>query len=282
MRRRMLCSALLAALVVTGATPATAERTGSDGTAWAQARAQADADARSLLRRPALQSPAVVTLSPLDPVLALEDGRDHIVRIPPGAVFHRGVEILGGRNVVVEPGTLTYVPPLTELDWRARGLYLKGQTGTTYVSGLTIRGPLKEGINLDQRAPEAVVVLRDITVDPVIGSEGGHHADLLQTWAGPWKLVVDGFTGASTYQGFFLTPNKKFRTGHRPAYFWFNRVQLDVRVGNYALWVDDDQRFPVWVRNTEVVRNPTRLPRDRWLWPQPSSGDRTWANVVGR
>ena len=28
-----------------------------------------------------------------------------------------------------------------------------------------IRGPLKEGINLDQRAPEAVVVLRDIAVE---------------------------------------------------------------------------------------------------------------------
>jgi hypothetical protein len=184
---------------------------------------------------------------------------------------------------LIEPGELRYAPPAgAPLTWPERRLYLKGHTRMARVSGQSIRGPLNEGINLDQRVPKAVVVLRDIAVDPVHGSEDGHHADLLQTWAGPDKLVVDRFTGTSDYQGFFLTPNQQFRTGPKPSYVWLRGVDLDLRLGYYALWVDQQQRFPVYVRDTTVARNPTRMARDRWLWPKPSTGDRTWANVVGR
>jgi hypothetical protein len=242
-----------------------------------------DTDATRLLQPPRLEDPVVRTIRPGSTWLRLDPGRDYRLQIALDVVLTSGVVVLGGRNVVLEPGTLRYArPPGVNPSWTVRGLYLKGQTGIAYVSGLRIRGPLKEGINLDQRAPGAVVVLRDVEVDPVQGSEAGHHADLLQTWAGPSKLVVDGFRGASTYQGFFLLPNQEWTTGPQPEYFWLRDVELDLTVGRYAFWTDGGGRFPVQVHATAVRRNPTRQARDQWLWPRPSTGDTTWSAVVGR
>ena len=242
-----------------------------------------DADARRLLKRPALTRPIVGTVTPSTPHVVLNPRRDYVIRIAANAVFTRGLIIQGGRNVVLEPGTLRYAPPRGASPlWRTRGLYLKGQTGIAYVSGLRIRGPLQEGINLDQRAPGAAVVLRDIEIDPVIGSESGHHADLLQTWAGPAKLVVDGFRGTSNYQGFFLRPNQMWRSGPKPKYFWLRGVELNLRTGAYALWADGRNAYPISVQSVAVDVNPLRMSRDRWLWPKPSTGDRTWSRVVGR
>jgi hypothetical protein len=243
--------------------------------------AKADAEATQLLKPPVLDHPVVRTIAAGHTSLKLDPARDYVLRISPGAVLTKSVTVVGGHNVVLESGTLRYAPPAgASPTWTVRGLYLKGQTGTMYVQGLTIQGPLDEGINLDQREPGAVVVLRDITVDLVHGTKGGHHADLLQTWAGPSKLVVDGFTGSSTYQGFFLRPNQRFQQGSRPTFFYLRKVDLDVRTGAYALWTDGHNAFPLHVRSTTVAVNPTRGSRDEWLWPKPSTGDKTWSAVT--
>jgi hypothetical protein len=239
-----------------------------------------DSEAAALLSPPAQSHPLRREISSTSTTLKLDRARDYIVTIREGAVLTRGVAIIGGHNVILKPGTLRYVPPPgAKPTWLVRGLYLKGQTGTAYVSDLQIRGPLNEGINLDQRERGVVVALRNITVDLVRGSARGHHADLLQTWAGPAKLVVDGFTGSSNYQGFFLKPNQKFR-GPKPTFFWMNDVRLDMRLGAYALWADGHRAFPLYVKNTQIVLNPSRTGRDAWLWPKPSTGDTTWMGVV--
>jgi hypothetical protein len=273
MRRASLLAVVVAGLVA-ALTPPSADAAPSS-------RASADAEAARLLRAPALDHPQVRTISSSYTTLRLDPARDYIVRIAVGAVLTRSVSVLGGHNVVLEPGTLRYAPPPgANATWMARGLYLKGQTGTVFVNGLDIEGPLDEGINLDQREPGAVVVLRDISIGFVSGTKSGHHADLLQTWAGPSKLVVDGFTGASNYQGFFLKPNQRFKDGPRPTFFYLRNVDLDLRMGAYAMWTDGHGAFPLHVRSTRVAPNPTRPSRDEWLWPKPSSGDTTWSAVT--
>jgi hypothetical protein len=240
-----------------------------------------DEQAAALLVPPALSNPVSVVIDAKHTTLALSTAHDYTVRIAPGAVLTRGVRILGGHNVVLMPGVLSYVRPAgSSVNWVTRGLYLKGQSGTMYVSGLTIQGPLNEGIDLDQRLRGAAVVLKGISIGRIVGSYKGHHADLLQTWAGPSKLVVSGFQGTSNYQGMFLLPNQRWKHGPHPQFFYLRDVQLDMRTGYYAFWTVGHHAFPLYVRNNvDVQPNPVDTSRDAWLWPKPSTGDTSWSAV---
>jgi hypothetical protein len=240
-----------------------------------------DAQALPLLTRPALVAPETKSLTPQAPVLELDPARDYVVQVPVGSVFTTGAAIVGGHNVVLENAVLLYAAPAAltpTAETGVRGLFLKGQTGVMYVNGLQIRGTLNEGIQLDQKAPGAAVVLRGVAIDPVRGTEADWHADLLQTWAGPAKLVVDDFTGTSNYQGMFLRPNQLWETGPKPDFFWLRNVHLDVSTGFYALWTDGFGAFPL--QATGVTVKPRSSDRDQWLWPKPSTGDTTWSEVT--
>src|SRR4051812_46807990 len=167
--RRTRVAALAAALVCVVGVASYADST-------ADVRARADADATKLLRRPALSNPITRVITPAQPTVRLDPRRDYRLRIQPDAVFHQGVSVLGGRTVVLEPGELRYERPLgAPLTWLTRGLYLKGQTRMAWISGLTISGPLNEGINLDQRASHVVVVLKGIRIGLIHGTASGHH-----------------------------------------------------------------------------------------------------------
>jgi hypothetical protein len=287
MRLRTTACLTLAATAVCGAVAspafagkakATTSTVTSSTTVAAPTGTAMDQKARPLLDRPTLVNPTTVTISPLVPVAVLDPKRDYVVKVA-DAVFDREVAISGGHNVVLENATIRYGAPLgAPVDWMVRALFLKGQTGVMYVNGLQLRGPLHDGIQLDQKAPGVAVVLRNVSVDPVHGTYDGYHADLLQTWAGPSRLVVDGFTGTSDYQGFFLKPNQLWLDGPKPEYFWFNNVRLDVSHGYYALWTDGFGAFPV--QTTDVAVKPYTASRNAWLWPKPSTGDTTWSNVT--
>jgi hypothetical protein len=242
-----------------------------------------DAQAQALLPRPALAQPTTVTLTPARPVLKLDLARDYVVRVEPGAVFTEGAAIVGGRNVVLEGAAIRYAAPAgVRPGWHVRGLLLKGQTGVMWVHGLELRGPLGEGIDLDQRAPGVAVVLRNVTVDPVRGHRATNHADVLQSWAGPAKLVVDQLTGTSNYQGMFLVPDDECPTCAPPEFFWLRGVHLDVSAGSYGLWTKGGDAYPVVTHNVTVRHNPLRRNRDLWLWPKPSTGDKTWTEVQAK
>ena len=239
-----------------------------------------DAQALPLLERPALTNPITLQITPAAPeVKNLDPNQDYIVTVAPG-IYTKNAKIWGGHNVVLENAVLVYASPTAAQptkDVGVRGLYLTGQTGVMYVNGLQIRGTLNEGIQLSETEPGATVVLRNIAIDPVTGSEDTWHADLLQTWAGPAKLVVDGFTGTSNFQGMFLTPNQKWN-GPKPEFFWLRNVHLNVALGRYALWTDGFGAFPL--QTTDVTVKPRSENRDQWLWPKPSTGDTTWQNVT--
>lgn len=242
-----------------------------------------DAMAAALLPRPVLVNPVTQTINPTWTSMTLDVTRDYVIKVKPGAVLSKPVTLVGGRNVVIESQVLRYAAPVgAAADWKVRGLLLKGATGTTWVRDLQIRGPLAEGIDLDQRAPRSTVVLRDIAIDKVSGSYAGNHADLLQTWAGPDRLVVDGLTGSSDYQGMFLRPTDAWADGPMPSFFSLRNISMDLSTGYYALWSDGYGAFPIAVRNVSVRPNPARPGRDAWLWPKPSTGDTTWQAVSSR
>jgi hypothetical protein len=223
---------------------------------------------------PALHNPQVIRLTSANANLTLNLHRDYVLELPRGhaLVAPRGLSIWGGHNVVLVGGTV-YVPD------RSGAATFQAQTGTIHVEGVRFSGPqLMEGLDLSEPRG-ATVELENIYIDTVHGGFKTNHADLIQTWAGPRRLLIDGLMGSTQYQGFFLLPNQWY-PGPAPQLFDLRNVYINDSQGSYALWVADQHGpFPLRVSNVTVTPNPARSWRGWWLWPKPSTGDATWNQV---
>ncbi|HEY3727522.1 MAG TPA: hypothetical protein VGL51_10135 [Solirubrobacteraceae bacterium] len=241
------------------------QRTAQSGSAW---------------NRPALVDPTTIVVDAAHNNLVLDQSKDYILRLTPGVDSMRiGLTVWGGRNVVIDGGHLN-------VTGHSGGMELKNQAGTIWIHDLHISGGsrLMEGIDLQEPMPGATVVLRDVLVDKVHGSYTTNHADLIQTWAGPSRLLIDGFTGTTGYQGFFLLPNQLFR-GPSPKIFDLRNIDIDDSRGAYALWLSDQHGpFPLHVQDVVIKANPVRTWRGWWLWgfkgqDSNAPGKGTWAAV---
>jgi hypothetical protein len=230
---------------------------------------------------PALSNPTTIELSATNYVLALSQSRDYILQCPAGELaLPAALNVWGGHDVVMENCDFN----VASADWAG---HFSDQSGTLWVQGVHFGGSqLTGGIQLQE--PGATVVLRDVVFDTVHGSQSTNHAELIQTWAGPARLMIDGLAGSTTYQGLFLTPNQQY-TGPPPAVFDLRHIDIDDTQGAYALWLGDVSGSPAgdargaiatWnVQDVYVNPNPARTWPGWWLWPQPSTGDPTWNTV---
>lgn len=230
--------------------------------------------------RPVLVDPTTIVVNAAHNNLVLDQSKDYILHFTPGVDSMRtALTVWGGRNVVIDGGRLN-------ITGHSGAMALKNQAGTIWIHDLHISGGsgLMEGIDLQEPMRGATVVLRDVLIDKVHGSYTTNHADLIQTWAGPSRLLIDGFTGATGYQGFFLLPNQLFK-GPAPKIFDLRNVEIDDSRGAYALWVSDQHGpFPLHVANVVVRANPVRTWRGWWLWgfrgqDSNTPGKGTWASV---
>jgi len=227
---------------------------------------------------PALRDPVTVRVTNQNSKLELDPARDYRLEMPDAPLeAPGGLVVNGGRNVVLDGGVI-------RIGWQGRaptshqrrGLFLTGQTGTVHVQDLHITGrDLGEGINLDQRRG-ATVQLVDIRVDRVHARDQRHfsdgHPDLLQTWAGPRRLRVDGFRGVTGYQGFFLLP-MQFDRRQRPHEVSLHDVSITGRRRSaYLLWTSGG--FPLRIDDVRL-RSPRARPV---MWPNRSA----WPGVVVR
>jgi hypothetical protein len=220
---------------------------------------------------PALHDPQVIELTPGHTKLVLNLHRDYVLKLPRGRPLSapQGLSIWGGHNVVLVGGTVS-VPD------KSGAASLQAQTGTIHIEGVRFTGPrLMEGIDLNEPRG-ATVELENVYIDTVHGSYKTNHADLIQSWAGPRRLLVDGLIGATQYQGFFLLPNQLDK-GPPPQLFDLRNVYINDRQGAYALWLQTQPRVPLHTSGVYVSPNPQRTWRGWWLWPKP--GDATWNRV---
>jgi hypothetical protein len=177
---------------------------------------------------PALTDPITVPVPDTGPiqagnpwphVLSLDPARDYVIELG-----HRrdvgGLVIEGGRNVVLIGGRITIprqsTAPSDAETWRRRGLLIAGATGVVHIEGVRIDGELShmgkgseltEGINV--QAPEAkALVLQNIRIVGVRSfdrqSFSDNHPDVLQCWACPPSVWIDGLTATTDYQGIQL------------------------------------------------------------------------------
>jgi hypothetical protein len=219
--------------------------------------------------RPALDHPTTITISSTNHELKLSQSQDYILRCPTrSVVMSSKLRVWGGHNVELENCHLHVTSP----DWAA---YLQNQTGRLWVHDVHFGGThLTGGIQLQE--PGATVVMRDVLFDRVYGSFKTNHAELVQTWCGPTRLLIDGLTGSTSYQGLFLLPNQACSTPL--SVFDLRHVDIDASGGAFALWLGDVtgglSALRLNVRDVYVQPNPARRWRGWWLWPKPP--DQTW------
>lgn len=233
---------------------------------------------------PTLSSPETFTVSggnwvstgstpgkPVGSQLVLDDAKDYIIDLGSSPVhLPIGLNLRGGRNVVCIGGTVDVEDGFvhTNGETMRRALYLYGQVGTIHIEGVyftsSTQGTLTEGVNMDQRAG-ARVVLQHLKFDHFEGSYSGHHADGIQTWAGPDELFLDDIYFSTGYQGAFMLPLQQWSAGTLPTKWDWRRVSFK---GNsqagYAIW-SHSEAYP-WDFSDVQVRVEGRSTRGQILW----------------
>ncbi|MGH2859557.1 MAG: hypothetical protein ACRDMJ_18950 [Solirubrobacteraceae bacterium] len=257
--------ALLAAVAIAGCN--------SSGSSYGTQTTRAPSGASLPWPAPKLKHPTTIALTQSTPRrLELDPSRDYVLRLPLGHALDvpYGFQIVGGHNVVMVGGTL-------HIERASGAMELVDQTGTVHIEGVRFTGPhLLEGFDLSE-SRGATVELERVYVATVHGSRETNHADLIQTWAGPRRLLIDGFVGSTDYQGFFLLPNQHY-SGPAPTLFDLRNVYIYDR-GGYALWLQTSPHVPVHVSHVVVTPNPTKPQPGEWLWPSPSTAS-AWRDVT--
>ncbi len=157
---------------------------------------------------PTMVDPTVIQLHVGDDTLRLDDSKDYILQMPDQKKTG-GLVIRGGRNVEVIGG---YMSIATAGTGGAGAANITIADGTNAVDGHVVR---IEGVQIDASsgveadgiriaAPKAVVQVVNDRITGLLGSLSTTHADLIQPWGGVKELDVDGFTGSSHYNSFYL------------------------------------------------------------------------------
>lgn len=215
---------------------------------------------------PTLSHPQTIKLSAKNRELELDPNRDYRLVMPDTPLsVAGGLSIAGGHNVVLIGGALDAPSAKQAPDPQdRRGVYLKGQTGVVHIEGLRLGGDLTEGFDLDERLG-ATVQIENVVVGTVHGSRDTNHADVIQTWAGPAKLLVDGLRASSDYQGFFLLPNQHWAEGPAPQAFDIRRSVITLTSSSgYGVWVPDSAP---WFHGDGLTIVTEKSDRGKVLWP---------------
>ena len=152
--------------------------------------------------------------------LELDPQKDYRIVAPD--VVEGLVSIRGGRNVVWIGGHIRIANAgPSDVGTQRRGLVISDSPSAPSVEGRIVHlegllfdgDDLAEGINTN--APAAIIQIQNVHVagvrirgaDDRDGTgiyERGNHSDVVQIWGSQHELRIDGLTGSSNYQGFFL------------------------------------------------------------------------------
>jgi hypothetical protein len=215
---------------------------------------------------PALTSPQTIQITDHTRNLKLNQSQDYILRCDNTGPLTWGLVVWGGHNVVIDGCDYNQGSSVSG------AAAFKNQTGTLYLHDIHFQGTaLTEGIDL-QEPGATTVVMRDILIDEVHGSYSTNHADCVQAWAGPQRLLIDGLTCTSQYQGLFLLPNQHDSTTQPTAWDLRN---IDITASAYSLWIGDlnEGTFPTW--NVTNVYTPGNTQ----YWDGIKDSGQAWANA---
>jgi hypothetical protein len=225
--------------------------------------------ARLGFRPPTLVRPITIAVRDNMGDLKLDVGRDYRIVLPRGRAWvnSKGLSIAGGHNVIVVGGLVDVRDGyLASGKATRRAAYIRNSTGTVFVEGVrfvsSTAGSLTEGVDLS--CPSAAVVLQNVALGSILaGSQSTNHADAIQSWAGPARLFIDGFTATTRYQGFFLLPQQHSSSAVSSTGWDFRRVFLRGIASGYLLWRDNGS-YPIRTSEVYVVGSPKQ---SSGMWP---------------
>ena len=217
------------------------------GAAIGQEPATVDSDFRSRL-----VNPEVIQLGYGGTTSKLRAGQDYIIRLPAG-VKTGYTELNGGRNILIDGGTIV-MDGSSPSHLERRAIYIKNATGTVRIQNVNIAGShsAAEFDAVAISAPEAVVELVNLTVQNLHGSYAGFHGDIVQPFGGVKKLVINGLTGRTSYQGFYLA-----QTNGTIGSVELRNVSLSYhpnpnQYSSVLLWFDSCSTYPVTLENVFI------------------------------
>jgi len=239
---------------------------------------------------------------------SLDVGTDYLL-VWPDTPLRSGVQIVGGRNIASFGG---HIQPTTLNSPGQRGVQIHGgASGNSnrliHIEGLLINGEINEGVNIDLNGGLNVEIhLSNMLIGsssrPLHGTYSGHHADLVQWWNGPHKLMIDGLTGYTDYQGFMMQPHQfapyNNRTSPAPSFTnrwyketwtsWFRNIMI-VQTGSGSIAYNAQVGAPYnptgtaknqskhysdncWYTVTPANRTNNVFHSNSTSWPQPTFG----------
>lgn len=198
-----------------------------------------------------LANPQTIQLGSGETHTRLDRTRDYILKLPAGQ--KTGYTLIdGGRNVLVDGGTIVMSGSGSDLQRRA--IYIKNAAGTVRIQNVAIRGANSSAAfdAVAIAAPQAVVELVNLNVSNLHGRKAGFHGDIVQPFGGVKKLVVNGLTGQTAYQGFYLA-----ETGGRIGAVELRNVKLSYLpnphdASTVMIWFDGCSTYPVTMQNVSI------------------------------
>jgi hypothetical protein len=229
---------------------------------------------------PTLVNPTTIEVTPALGGLKLDSTRDYILRMPSVPYVRKGgLSINGGRRVVIVGGEVHHPQRWDDASQSNRGIYLQGQSEHVHIEGLRVSGYVREGVNISKAG--AVVSFQNCYFDDIIETDrDGHHGDVIQSWAGPRELLIDGLVARTTYQGILVQPWDVGGVANGKWERWeLHRCYMGYSNGPgagaaYLYWQSDKGNTgaslvqPVISGEVYGNPNPEKPTRDQWLWPK--------------
>ena len=169
---------------------------------------------------PQLSSPITVTVPATGGLGSLDPSRDYVLNLG-----HRrtGLEIVGGRNVVVMGGRVTCESIIDSNLSSGRGIVITDTQGTIHLEGVLFEN-CSDGIAVS--APtQAIVQVQNVRFQDIDSPWNLSHPDVIQTWNGPREVRIDRLTADFSSKGFLWMST----TGTFPR-------RVDQRHVNFRLW----------------------------------------------
>jgi hypothetical protein len=233
----------------------------------------------------------------------LSDSTDYRLALPPGGTTS-GVEIDGGRNVVVIGGTVSvnsnFNPGGDDYAFK-----VTSDSGTVdgrivHIEGVRARGPYL-GDFLQSQEPTSfstghtIIQVENVYCDKLIGTESGIHPDLFGAWGGHKELRADNVTAYSQLQGLFL----EIASGYPGPTTNYRMRRVNVRdadgVSQFQWWATNQSGRVqhVYVDRVYLERPGATLANIAWPTPSDSTVSRrpvygtdsegafaTWPNML--
>jgi hypothetical protein len=219
---------------------------------------------------------------------AANDYRIHL----PSDPLQGGLQIRGGRNVIIIGGQIDLTVPCSDSSSACHGINIEKPTsGEVFIEGVWIHDPQSpitqstgDGIDVgDPVNSPSDIVLENVRIDGISGCSGGpDHADVFQPYSVPRaRIHVDHLTGTTNCQGMTLDPDLAWDSfGEFAAEYVIKNVNINVLEnpfngpGNrYAWWLtggtspkDACLSGPIALRNV-YARQPDGTLQKNSVWP---------------